>query len=113
MPGLPLHPATSSLAWCEESNAESSQSEGKHKLFCSCASQDLDNSFLHKTELEAKLIGLHAMVELMKNIYEQVTHTNKEGLLWRDALLRGILQFPVHSKFLTFIFVEAFHIHTG
>ncbi|XP_066468918.1 keratin, type II cytoskeletal 80-like [Tiliqua scincoides] len=33
--------------------------------------KDLDNSFLHKTELEAKLIGLHAMAELMKNIYEQ------------------------------------------
>nr|XP_008102289.1 PREDICTED: uncharacterized protein LOC100562605 isoform X1 [Anolis carolinensis] len=33
--------------------------------------KDLDNGFLHKTELEAKLSGLHAWVELMKNIQEQ------------------------------------------
>nr|XP_034956944.1 filaggrin-like [Zootoca vivipara] len=33
--------------------------------------KDLDNGFLHKTELEAKLSGLLAVAELMKNIYEQ------------------------------------------
>ncbi|XP_072847158.2 uncharacterized protein LOC110091588 isoform X1 [Pogona vitticeps] len=33
--------------------------------------KDLDNGFLHKTELEAKLNGLHAWVELMKTIQEQ------------------------------------------
>ncbi|XP_060620192.2 uncharacterized protein [Anolis sagrei] len=33
--------------------------------------KDLDNGFLHKTELEAKLSGLQAWVELMKNIQEQ------------------------------------------
>ncbi|KAJ7317775.1 hypothetical protein JRQ81_003937, partial [Phrynocephalus forsythii] len=33
--------------------------------------KDLDNGFLHKTELEAKLSGLHAWVELMKTIQEQ------------------------------------------
>ncbi|XP_062977509.1 keratin, type II cytoskeletal 80-like [Elgaria multicarinata webbii] len=33
--------------------------------------KDLDNCFLHKTELEAKLSGLHAWVELMKTIQEQ------------------------------------------
>ncbi|XP_054859696.1 hornerin-like [Eublepharis macularius] len=33
--------------------------------------KDLDNGFLHKTELEAKLNGLHAMAELMKTIHEQ------------------------------------------
>ncbi|XP_060108056.1 keratin, type II cytoskeletal 80-like [Heteronotia binoei] len=33
--------------------------------------KDLDNGFLHRTELEAKLNGLHAMAELMKTIHEQ------------------------------------------
>uniref|UniRef100_A0A8D2Q786 Keratin 80 n=1 Tax=Varanus komodoensis TaxID=61221 RepID=A0A8D2Q786_VARKO len=33
--------------------------------------KDLDNCFLHKTELEAKLSGLQAWVELMKNIQEE------------------------------------------
>ncbi|XP_077185012.1 uncharacterized protein LOC143833283 [Paroedura picta] len=33
--------------------------------------KDLDNGFLHKTELESKLNGLHAMSELMKTIQEQ------------------------------------------
>ncbi|KAM6470723.1 uncharacterized protein PHA67_020557 isoform 1-T1 [Liasis olivaceus] len=33
--------------------------------------KDLDNGFLHKTELEAKLSGLHAWVELMTTIQEQ------------------------------------------
>nr|XP_056705232.1 keratin, type II cytoskeletal 80-like [Euleptes europaea] len=33
--------------------------------------KDLDNGFLHKTELEAKLNGLHAMAELMKTIHDQ------------------------------------------
>lgn len=51
----------------------------KHELFFSCCStQDLDNGFLHKTELEAKLSGLLAVAELMKNIYEQVRGSMKE-----------------------------------
>ncbi|XP_063149833.1 keratin, type II cytoskeletal 80 isoform X2 [Candoia aspera] len=33
--------------------------------------KDLDNSFLHKTELEMKLNGLHAWVELMNTIHEK------------------------------------------
>ncbi|XP_039187915.1 neurofilament medium polypeptide-like [Crotalus tigris] len=33
--------------------------------------KDLDNGFLHKTELETKLSGLHAWVELMNIIHEQ------------------------------------------
>uniref|UniRef100_A0A670YJ48 IF rod domain-containing protein n=1 Tax=Pseudonaja textilis TaxID=8673 RepID=A0A670YJ48_PSETE len=33
--------------------------------------KDLDNGFLHKTELESKLSGLHAWVELMNTIHEQ------------------------------------------
>ncbi|ETE64430.1 Keratin, type II cytoskeletal 80, partial [Ophiophagus hannah] len=33
--------------------------------------KDLDNGFLHKTELETKLSGLHAWVELMNTIHEQ------------------------------------------
>uniref|UniRef100_A0A8C6X655 Keratin 80 n=1 Tax=Naja naja TaxID=35670 RepID=A0A8C6X655_NAJNA len=33
--------------------------------------KDLDNGFLHKTELETKLNGLHAWVELMNTIHEQ------------------------------------------
>ncbi|XP_032067334.1 keratin, type II cytoskeletal 80 [Thamnophis elegans] len=33
--------------------------------------KDLDNGFLHKTELETKLSGLHAWVELMSTIHEQ------------------------------------------
>ncbi|XP_070596794.1 uncharacterized protein [Erythrolamprus reginae] len=33
--------------------------------------KDLDNGFLHRTELETKLSGLHAWVELMNTIHEQ------------------------------------------
>ncbi|XP_053149462.1 neurofilament medium polypeptide-like [Hemicordylus capensis] len=33
--------------------------------------KDLDNGFLHKTELEAKLNGLHDWVELMKHVQDQ------------------------------------------
>uniref|UniRef100_A0A8D2LMV1 Keratin 80 n=1 Tax=Varanus komodoensis TaxID=61221 RepID=A0A8D2LMV1_VARKO len=41
-------------------------------VFFPCfTTQDLDNCFLHKTELEAKLSGLQAWVELMKNIQEE------------------------------------------
>ncbi|XP_029142905.1 keratin, type II cytoskeletal 80-like, partial [Protobothrops mucrosquamatus] len=32
---------------------------------------DLDNGFLHKTELETKLSGLHSWVELMSIVHEQ------------------------------------------
>uniref|UniRef100_A0A8D0GJM3 Keratin 80 n=1 Tax=Sphenodon punctatus TaxID=8508 RepID=A0A8D0GJM3_SPHPU len=39
---------------------------------CSLVSlQDLDDNFLHKTELEAKLNGLGALTELMKTVHEQ------------------------------------------
>lgn len=40
--------------------------------------QDLDNGFLHKTELETKLSGLYAWVELMSTIHEQVRKKERE-----------------------------------
>lgn len=50
--------------------------------------QDLDNGFLHKTELETKLSGLHAWVELMSVIHEQVRKKEwKRNIVWILMLL--------------------------